>query len=254
MLLPILAIILITCKQPNKEEKLAAQTAHAPAEKPALPPIPRYLDKLDVIQKDPKHYKIIQDTLGIRVIEATFKPGEPSTFHAHPDMAVYFVQGGTMEIIDDEGMSETKEIKTGETAFSLGLEHTPQNIGKTALKMILFEVRRPRPGVAQTPDAVSDVTKIDPEHYNVLLDSVGIRVLEINTKPGESSPLHAHPDNALYVIDGATLELTQKDGSKNRQTLKSGESAINAGGEHTLKNVGKTPLKAIMVEVRRARS
>src|SRR5690349_21008317 len=47
-----------------------------------------------------------------------------------------------------------------------------------------------------------DAVKIAPGLYKPLTDSLGIRVLEINYKPGDSSAMHSHPDLVLYVING----------------------------------------------------
>src|ERR1700741_2193956 len=70
-----------------------------------------------------------------------------------------------------------------------------------------------------TPDTTMqkqdmDATKVAPGLYTVAKDTMGIRVLNILYKPGDSSAMHSHPDNALYVIDGGKTEFTAKDGSK----------------------------------------
>ena len=70
-------------------------------------------------------------------------------------------------------------------------------------------------------------------------------------KPGQSSALHSHPDNAIYAISGGTAEFTAKDGTKRTLELKTGMSMINPGGVHSVKNTGKTTLKVLLVEVNR---
>src|SRR4030095_16458437 len=59
-----------------------------------------------------------------------------------------------------------------------------------------------------TPDATTsqpqdvESVKAAPDLYTVVKDTMGIRVLNVLYKPGDSSAMHSHPDNALYVIDG----------------------------------------------------
>jgi quercetin dioxygenase-like cupin family protein len=96
-----------------------------------------------------------------------------------------------------------------------------------------------------------DAAKAAPGLYTVIKDTMGIRVLDILYKPGDSSAMHSHPDNALYVIDGGKSEFTAKDGSKQVVELKSGATMIGGAETHSVKNIGTTTVKAILVEVNR---
>jgi quercetin dioxygenase-like cupin family protein len=63
--------------------------------------------------------------------------------------------------------------------------------------------------------------------------------------------MHSHPDNALYVTEGGKAEFTGKDGSKNVMEFKKGMAAIGPAETHSVKNIGTTTMKAILVEVNR---
>jgi quercetin dioxygenase-like cupin family protein len=82
---------------------------------------------------------------------------------------------------------------------------------------------------------------------------LGIRVLEINYKPGQTSAMHSHNDQALYVIEAGKGEFTGKDGTKNVMEFKKGMTMVVPGDTHSVKNIGTTTLKAILVEVNRAK-
>ena len=99
----------------------------------------------------------------------------------------------------------------------------------------------------QNMDAVS----VAPGLYTVAKDSAGIRVLEINYKPGDSSAMHSHPDGVLYVVEGGKTEFTMPDGSKQVYELKAGDAMISPAETHSVKNIGTTTTKAILVEVNR---
>src|SRR5689334_9226109 len=45
-----------------------------------------------------------------------------------------------------------------------------------------------------------DAVKVAPGLYKVLADSLGVRMLEATYKPGDSSAMHSHPENAMYVL------------------------------------------------------
>jgi quercetin dioxygenase-like cupin family protein len=97
-----------------------------------------------------------------------------------------------------------------------------------------------------------DATKVAPKLYKTVADTMGIRMLTINYKPGDQSAMHSHPDAALYVIDPSKSEFTNKDGSKQVMDLAKGMAVITPAGTHSVKNTGKTTTKAILVEAYRA--
>ena len=80
---------------------------------------------------------------------------------------------------------------------------------------------------------------------------MGLRVLEANYKPGQSSAMHSHPDLALYVISGGSAEFTGKDGKKIKEELQTGMSRVVPAATHSVKNIGKTKVKVLLVEVNR---
>ena len=65
--------------------------------------------------------------------------------------------------------------------------------------------------------------------------------------------MHGHPDFAMYVIKGSTVELTLSDGAKHNIHFKDGMSVIIPATTHSAKNIGKNTLKIIVVEVDRPR-
>ena len=117
------------------------------------------------------------------------------------------------------------------------------------LRLLYPEVSRPQGTIAL--DASLDATKAAAAHYKLMRDTMGIRIIEANYKPGESSNMHAHPDAAVYAINGGTTTFTQKDGTKFTNDFKTGVSFIAPAGTHTVKNVGKTTMKVLLVEVAR---
>lgn len=206
-------------------------------------------DAPDAVKVAPNLYKVLSDTLGIRVVEATYKPGDASALHAHPDNAIYVAEGSTAEFTEKDGTKAVNEFKKGTIMVLPGGVHSVKNTGSTTLKVILVEVNRPKGTISQ--DATLDATKVAPALYKLKSDTLGIRVLEITYKPGQASAMHAHPDNAIYVTEGSTSEFTNKDGSKQVQTLKTGMTLVMPGGAHSVKNIGTTTTKAVLVEVNR---
>jgi quercetin dioxygenase-like cupin family protein len=102
-------------------------------------------------------------------------------------------------------------------------------------------------------DTSKSVTSISPALYKELSDTLNIRVLEATYKPGDSSIMHAHPDFVLYVLNGGTAELTAEDGSKQNIEFKKDMAVVLPATTHSAKNIGKTTLRLVVVEVNRPR-
>ena len=251
MLVLSISLAFLACSQQDKKNEQTKTTdSTGTAKTEVVQPIAQDA-ALDAAKVAPNLYKVISDTLGIRVLEATYKPGDSSAMHSHPDNAIYVAEGGTAEFTAKDGTKTVNELITGMSLVRPGTIHSVKNTGKTTLKVILVEVKRPKETTSQ--DAALDATKVAPALYKLKSDTLGIRILEVTYKPGQSSAMHSHPDNALYVIQAGTVEFTAKDGTKQTQTLNSGMAHAMSGGEHSVKNTGTTTTKAILVEVNRPR-
>ncbi|MDZ4708045.1 MAG: cupin domain-containing protein [Saprospiraceae bacterium] len=102
-------------------------------------------------------------------------------------------------------------------------------------------------------DTSLSVTTISPVLYKALADTLNIRILEGTYKPGDSSIMHGHPDFALYVLEGSTVELTSAEGNKQNIDFKKGMAVILPATTHSAKNIGKSTLRLVVVEVNRPR-
>jgi quercetin dioxygenase-like cupin family protein len=246
-----ISLTLIACGQAGTKKEEAQPTETTSSAQPDAVQPPAQAEATDAVTVAPNLYKVLSDSLGIRILQTTYQPGDSSAMHSHPDNVLYVVKGGTVAFTTKDGTRPASELITGMTAVRPAESHSAKNTGKTPIQAILVEVSRPMDAASR--DAALDAVKVAPNLYKVKSDSAGIRVIEINYKPGQSSAMHAHPDAALYVIEGSTSEFTGKDGRKQTLTLKPGTAMIIPAGVHSVKNVGTTTSKAILVEVYRQR-
>jgi quercetin dioxygenase-like cupin family protein len=234
----LMAFTFIACNDEAKKEEPVTTDAAKP-EADAI---------TDAAKVAPGVYHVLADTLGIRLLEITVKPGEAVPVHSHPDYSLYVIEGGTGEFTANDGTKSTQELTAGMAAITPAETHAAKNTGTTTMRLIATEVYRT---TAATRDPAMDAAKVAPGIYKVLADTMNLRLLEITVKPGQSVPLHSHPDYSIYVIDGGTGEFIAKDGTKSTQELKSGMAAITPAETHGAKNTGKTTMKIIATEVHR---
>jgi beta-alanine degradation protein BauB len=86
--------------------------------------------------------------------------------------------------------------------------------------------------------------------YHKKLENKRVRVFEIVFQPGQSIPMHAHPDHVVYVVTGGTLEIEEKGKKPITLAGKPGDTFFLPKQAHKAKNVGKTVMKAVVVELR----
>jgi quercetin dioxygenase-like cupin family protein len=207
------------------------------------------MDNMDAVTAAPGLYKVVADSAGIRILDVTYQPGDSSAMHWHPDNAIYVIEGGSTTFYMKDGSKMESSLGSGMSAIRPAESHGVKNTGNNPIHVILFEVNRSGAGSAADP---MDATKVAPAQYKSLADSMGIRIVEVNYKPGESSAMHAHPDLGFYVVNSSKIEFTKKDGSKQVVDLPAGAMAVMPAEAHSVKNVGNTAFKGILVEVHRA--
>ena len=86
-------------------------------------------------------------------------------------------------------------------------------------------------------------------------DTLGIKMYEISGKPGETFPLHTHPDHIAYVLQGGTVALFIKEiGRVDTLSFPTGLGLINGPLSDSGKNIGKTTIKMLVADIYRPRN
>jgi beta-alanine degradation protein BauB len=98
-----------------------------------------------------------------------------------------------------------------------------------------------------------DMATVAPDTTKVLLDNAQVRVLEVNIKPGGKIPMHSHPGNVVYFVNGGKTKTTLADGKVTETAHKPGEAIWSDSVTHSNENVGTAAAKVIVVEVKSAK-
>ena len=103
-------------------------------------------------------------------------------------------------------------------------------------------------------DPSMDATTISGYPARVLADSLGIKPYEFLAMPGDSIPLHMHPDHVIYVIEGGKARINPKGAESTVVDFPAGACFVFGPETHSAKNIGTTNLKLLIVHVYRPRS
>ena len=241
-----LSFVFIACN--NSENKTEPANTDTTASTTKMDTTSQTQD-MDAVKVAPGLYTVAKDSMGIRVLNILYKPGDSSAMHSHPDNALYIIDGGKTEFIGKDGSKQVVDFKSGTAMINGAGTHSVKNVGKTTVKAIIVEVNRPdRDGGKR--DSL-DATKVASKFYKTVKDSLNIRIVMVDYKPGTMSALHSHPDLAMYAISPGKAEFTEKDGTKRVLTLDKGMIALVPADTHSAKNIGNTNLKVLLVEVNR---
>jgi quercetin dioxygenase-like cupin family protein len=102
-------------------------------------------------------------------------------------------------------------------------------------------------------DAGKDGMLVAPGITRKLGDTLGIKMYEVTAKPGDSIPLHTHPDHTFYVIQGGKAAIYLGN-DRQEWELKPGMGFVNGPVSDAAKNIGKTTIKFLVVDIYRPRS
>ena len=240
--------VFIACN--NEDKKTEPASSDSTATTTTMTEITSENQDMDAAKVAPGLYTVAKDTMGIRVLNILYKPGDSSAMHSHPDNALYVIDGGKGEFTAKDGSKQVLELKPGMTMIGGAETHSVKNIGTTTMKAILVEVNRPNQA-GNFPDAALDATKVASKFYKPVQDSLNMRIVMVDYKPGTESALHSHPDLAMYVISPSKAEFTEKDGTKQVMSFDKGTIVIVPADTHSVKNVGNANIKVLLVEVNR---
>lgn len=76
----------------------------------------------------------------VRVLESTLAPGRRENEHSHPNYVTYVISGGSVRN-HMNGTESPGEMKTGEVMYRDARTHWSENVGKTTIRVVMFELK-----------------------------------------------------------------------------------------------------------------
>jgi len=93
-----------------------------------------------------------------------------------------------------------------------------------------------------------DAAKVAPHVYKVLFENERVRLLEVSMQPGDSSEMHTHPDNLVYMLSDGKVTFTDPSGETADLELHAGAPMWMEATEHATENVGGTAIHGLFIE------
>jgi len=86
-----------------------------------------------------------------------------------------------------------------------------------------------------------------------LYDTLNMKIFEVTLKPGDSIALHTHPDHTVYILQGGKAEIISQDETRGTMETNAGDGWITGPYTDQVKNIGKTTIKWVEIDVYRPR-
>ena len=95
----------------------------------------------DVAKVNPNTITVKVDNAHARVLETTLLPGQKENLHSHPRSIVYVISGGLVRNHVADGTTTEVTMKAGDVVYREPITHWAENIGTTAIHLILVELK-----------------------------------------------------------------------------------------------------------------
>lgn len=101
--------------------------------------------KSEKAEKGKATVKVLFENDKVRVVEATFKPGDEGPNTARPFRIVRPLKGGTLQRTWADGKVDKIEFKTNEVkALDASAPYTPKNVGKSDVVLYVVNLKEPK--------------------------------------------------------------------------------------------------------------
>ncbi len=95
----------------------------------------------DPVKVDSKHYKVELENDQVRVLRINYGAGEKSVMHEHPSAVAIFLTDGKVKFTTRDGKTREQSVKAGQTIYTPGGKHLPENVGAKPYELILVELK-----------------------------------------------------------------------------------------------------------------
>ena len=95
----------------------------------------------DAVTASPDVYEVIAENDSLRMVAATWKPGQRDMMHSHPAIGIYILSDCEKMLVHyADGTSEDWSAKSGTAGANVPVtSHALENIGDTECRIIYFE-------------------------------------------------------------------------------------------------------------------
>lgn len=104
--------------------------------------------------------------------------------------------------------------------------------------------------IATAAPPTQDPLDVNPSIYNLKMNNDRVRVFIVLFKPGQEIAVHKHPDHVVHSITSGRLMIHETGKEPVTMDVPAGATLFLPAQSHSAKNVGKTTLRLLVVELK----
>ena len=199
----------------------------------------------------PGVYQVVSENDDMRIIVATWKPGQKDDWHSHPAFAAYFLTNVDGKLHYPDGTSRDIKAAAGKSmAMMKDPSHIFENMSDKECQILLVELKRSDYPTA-FKEAAPHSTAVSADVYKVITENDDMRVILATWDPGKRDQFHSHPAFAVYFLTDTDARLHHPDGTIKNIKGKAGHSMVmNADASHAFENMSENQVRMVIVEAK----
>lgn len=145
-----------------------------------------------------------------------------------------------------------RHVQFGEVRWAEPVTHEARNTGKTEQHVIRVELKQDAPSKTAPgqPDPLDSLV-ICKDTQSLIFENQYVRVIQEKVPPGVAQPRHRHAHGMLIPLADSEIESVDDPGGKPvRRQLRFGDAGWREPVVHAVKNVGKTELLNVRIELK----
>lgn len=95
----------------------------------------------DPIKVASKVYRTVFENDSVRLLEANLRKGQKAPMHHHPRHLVYVLESGRERFTLSNGKTRDADMNAGDAVWEEEMSHSSENIGKTTVHALIFELK-----------------------------------------------------------------------------------------------------------------
>jgi quercetin dioxygenase-like cupin family protein len=199
----------------------------------------------DPLKVDPSHYKVLVDNASVRVLRVSYKPGEKSIMHQHPDAIAVSLSASKVRFMLPDGKSQDQDMASEAALYTPAGTHNPVNMGTTPVDVVLIEFKGAA-GKAVLPTSRPDMA------LKVLAEGARATAYRATASGAFAEPAGTKHDfdQVVIALSAAPISLSI-DGKPAKTTWARGDAVfIGRGVGHESKNTAGKPGDMIVVAIK----
>jgi quercetin dioxygenase-like cupin family protein len=199
----------------------------------------------DPVKTNPNVYHVVLDNDTVRVLHVAAPAGAKTTLHEHPDNVVVALSDSKMRFTGADGKSVDAELKADHALWSPAEKHSGENVGGTAVEVIVVELKRKQAPTAKIP------TNRENMKITTFFDNPRATAYRATTEPDFHEPAGTTHDYDQIVIALGPGSVSVNVEGKAKTEWKRGDVLfIGRGMKHETKNTSGKPLDVILVGIK----